>query len=208
MEDMYGMADMADMADINNRIVAISYNVCFGCMSSNENSVNDVTSETLSQLCVAEAIAKDKNVCLNNVQTVFENVKKEFGPIDLVGIQESSKWDEIIDTPALKDLLYIHHKEVFEDMVSLYNYQKFKLDAIIIGNLHETQGRPYQILFLTHKLTDKKYIFINIHNGHKKHYKILEESLSKNSLAFIPKEVIHTNQIEGEYSKKIVVKIK
>jgi YhcH/YjgK/YiaL family protein len=32
--------------------------------------------------------------------------------------------------------------------------------------------------------------------------------MNKNSFAFIPKEVIHTNQIEGEYSKKIVVKIK
>jgi YhcH/YjgK/YiaL family protein len=32
--------------------------------------------------------------------------------------------------------------------------------------------------------------------------------LSENSFAFIPKEEIHSNQIEGESSKKIVIKIK
>jgi hypothetical protein len=84
---------MAGMIATTDRIVAMSYNVCFGCMYSDANSAKDLTSQTLAQHCVNTAIAQKKNVCLGNIQTVFQNAELEFGPLDLVGIQESTNWD-------------------------------------------------------------------------------------------------------------------
>ena len=176
---------MAGMVDKDYRIVAMSYNVCFGCMFSNEKSIQNSTTNTLSQHCVDEAIKQNKNVCLGNIQLVFENAKIDFGSLDLVGIQESTNWIEIIKTPALNNLSYIHHKAKFEDMVSLYNSDIFNLDAFIVGNISISEGRPYQILFLTHKLSNKKYIFINIHNSHVSTPKTLANSLSQSTQAFV-----------------------
>ena len=41
----------------------MSYNVCFGCMLSNEKSKNNVSSVKLTAKCVAEAEAK-QNKCM------------------------------------------------------------------------------------------------------------------------------------------------
>jgi len=170
------------------RIVAMSYNVCFGCMYSNENSFKNSTTNTLSQHCVDEAIKYNKNVCLDNIQKVFQNAEQEFYSLDLVGIQESTNWETIIKTPALEKLSYIHHKAGSEDMISLYNSVIFNLDAFIVGNISKSEGRPYQILFLTHILSNKKYIFINIHNSHRSNPETLANSLSQSTQAFVVKQ--------------------
>ena len=212
------------VVDNHNRIVAMTYNVCFGCMysdfsikvdgSKTGKSQYDVTSEKLVKLCSQEKTGKDTNICLNNIQTVFKNTKSQFNGLDLVGIQEATNWDTLINTPSLTSLSYIHHKVESADMISLYNHNKFKLDAFIVGNLSTEMfkdisipdapgieekykkegsnyrricdGRPYQLLFLTYKSSNKKYIFINIHNGHGNDRKKLIQALAKEKRAFIP----------------------
>ena len=155
------MASMAGSTkDTDDRIVAMTYNVCYSLMS---NPVN-----------------------FGNIQKVFNDASREFGHLDLVGIQEPSNnwWNLISTSPALKSLSFIHTREAHEHMVSLYNHLKFTLDAFIPSDIRlkgktNPQGRPSHILFLTHNLTGKKYIFINIHNGHGGDYKHLEEELSR-----------------------------
>jgi hypothetical protein len=178
---------MSIMAEEDDKIVTMSYNVCFGCMYSDANSSKDVTSVELSKHCkdLAEKENPKKNICLENIQTVFNvTAYNQFGSFDLVGIQEATNWNEIIKAHSLKNLSFIHHKSKFEDMVSLYNSKKFKLDAFIIGDI-DGKGRPYQILFLTHKLSNIKYIFINIHNSHINDPPLLANALSSNKNAFV-----------------------
>ena len=155
------MASMAGSTKgTDDRIVAMTYNVCYSLMSKPANFIN--------------------------IQKVFNDASGEFGHLDLVGIQEPSNnwWELISTTPALQSLSFIHSREVNEHMVSLYNHLKFTLDAFIPSDIRlkgktNPQGRPSHILFLTHNLTGKKYIFINIHNGHGGDYKHLEEELSR-----------------------------
>ena len=144
----------------NNRIVAMTYNVCFSLMANIAN--------------------------YNNIKKVFNNVATEFGPLDLVGIQEPANnwWHLINETPALNSLSFVHSREARAHLISLYNPKKFNLDAFIPSDIrlkgkNTPQGRPSHILFLTHISSGKKYIFINIHNGHGDDYKHLEEELSK-----------------------------
>lgn len=155
------MASMAGSTKgTDDRIVAMTYNVCYSLMSKPANFIN--------------------------IQKVFNDASREFGHLDLVGIQEPSNnwWDLISTTPALQSMSFIHTREAHEHMVSLYNHLKFTLDAFIPSDIRlkgktNPQGRPSHILFLTHNLTGKKYIFINIHNGHGGDYKHLEEELSR-----------------------------
>jgi len=219
---------MANIVDEPYRIVAMTYNVCFGCMYSDMEfddddnvikkgtGVFDVTSRELIKTCTKKTNdeADKHNVCLSNIQTVFEKAKTEFNGLDLVGIQEASNWETLIAKSPLSDLAYINHKVESADMVSLYNTTKFKLDAFIVGNLSKEEfistktnlktdkrpdgilntdytrtcdGRPYQLLFLTHKSSiNKKYIFINIHNGHNNDRQKLIQALAKERSAFIP----------------------
>lgn len=213
--------------DNSHRIVAMTYNVCFGCMYSDmefddngnvkEKGIGrlDVTSQELIKTCTKQTNdeADKHNVCLTNIQAVFASVETAFQGLDLVGIQEASNWNTLIAKSPLLDLDYIHHKVESADMVSLYNKTKFNLDAFIVGNLSKEEfiikktnlktdkrpdgilntdytrtcdGRPYQLLFLTHKSSNKKYIFINIHNGHDNDRKKLIQALAKEKRAFIP----------------------
>ena len=218
---------MANIVNEHYRIVAMTYNVCFGCMYSDielddkgnvtktGTGVYDVTSRELIKTCTDKKNANENknNVCLSNIQDVFKKAKLNFNGLDLVGIQEASNWDKLIEKSPLLDLAYINHKVESADMVSLYNKTKFNLDAFIVGNLSKEEfistktnlktdkrpfgilnidytrtcdGRPYQLLFLTYKSSNKKYIFINIHNGHDNDRKKLIQALAKEKRAFIP----------------------
>ena len=179
---------MANIVNEHYRIVAMTYNVCFGCMYSDielddkgnvkktGTGVYDVTSRELIKTCTDKKNADENknNVCLSNIQDVFKKAKQNFNGLDLVGIQEASNWDKLIEKSPLLDLAYINHKVESADMVSLYNKTKFNLDAFIVGNLSKEEfintltkektdirpdgilntdytrtcdGRPYQLLF-------------------------------------------------------------
>ena len=194
------------------RIVAMTYNVCFGCMYSDfsdtdgkesGNSRFDATSRELVKLCSQKNTDQGKNICLTNIQSVFESTKLQFSSLDLVGLQEASNWEQLIKASVLTSLSYVHHKALSADMVSLYNHKKFKLDAFIVGNItsktmRETlrdghpakdkpDGRPYQLLFLTHRKSTHKYVFINIHNSHLYTRKELVAALGHEKRFFVPK---------------------
>ena len=194
------------------RIVAMTYNVCFGCMYSDfsdtdgkesGNSRFDATSRELVKLCSQKNTDQGKNICLTNIQSVFASTKLQFSSLDLVGLQEASNWEQLIKDSVLTSLSYVHHKALSADMVSLYNHKKFKLDAFIVGNItsktmRETlrdghpakdkpDGRPYQLLFLTHRKSTHKYVFINIHNSHLYTRTELVDALGHEKRFFVPK---------------------
>ena len=161
-----------------NQIVAMTYNVCFGCMLGSKGSTNYTRDGTA--LYIATHCYHNRN-CLNNIKTTFDNVlsNSKYGSLDLVGIQEASKWQDIIEAISLKNLICISSREINEDMVSLYNPTKFTLDYVTSGNTKPGDGRPGQILLLTEKTTNEKYMFINVHFAHLQTKKQLEDSLDK-----------------------------
>ena len=140
----------------SDNILAMSYNVCWGCVTQN---TGDATAQSLPQTCKDRTTTGTENICLLNVAKVFDEVEKEAGQeLDLVGTQESARWEDIINhSIALKRMNYVHHTTTDNrnnsiEFLSLYNGEKFILDALKYGNLDNTNNerRPYHILFLTH----------------------------------------------------------
>ena len=183
-----GLSALKKAPTQSDNILAMSYNVCWGCVTQN---TGDATAQPLPQTCKDRTTTGKENICLLNVAKVFDEVEKEAGQeLDLVGTQESAKWEDIIKhSQALKKMKYVHHTtkdniNYYIEFLSLYNGDKFTLDALKYGNLDDTnnEGRPYHILFLTHKVNKIKYIFINIHNGKGDNFKAdnLSEIFSKN----------------------------
>jgi hypothetical protein len=141
-----------------------SWNLCFGCMYSNDKSFKDETARNLAMYCKEKKEATGNNVCLNNVIEKMSEVK-----FDFIGLQEATNYEEIYE--RLKAIhnsyRYTHSKAKDEDMITIYDSNRFKLDYVNVGDLDEIKkGRPYQILFLTEKENQKKFIVINLHAPH------------------------------------------
>ena len=165
-----------------NHIVALTYNVCFGCMLASKGNPNyklDKTAEYIAKYCYHNRLIVGKN-CLNNIRTTINNVHSNYGSLDLVGIQEASKWQDIILIRSLQNLICISSMGGSEDMVSLYNPKKFRLDYVTSGNTsYGNDGRPCQILLLNKNDTNEKYMFVNVHFGHHQNKTQLEDKLNR-----------------------------
>ena len=146
-------------------IKIISWNLSFGCMASNKNSYKDRSARKIAEYCHEMKIDKNYNVCLNNA------VKQLSTRIyDFIGLQEVTNYELIYK--KLKKIhapyLYTHHRGGIEDMITIYNSDRFKLDYVTVGGLKKNT-RPYQILFLTEIKTNKKFIVMNLHMPHDFH---------------------------------------
>ena len=138
-----------------------SWNLCFGCMYSNDESSKDETAQNLAMYCKEKKEATGNNVCLNNVIEKMSQVK-----FDFIGLQEATNYEEIYKRliTTHDSYRYTHSKARDEDMITIYDSDRFELDYVTVGDLQN--GRPYQILFLTEKKNQKKFIVINLHAPH------------------------------------------
>ena len=139
-----------------------SWNICFGCMDSTIWKF-DTSTKKLAEKCSQNIIDPSRNLnkCTANVIKQLSKYKYDF-----IGLQEASNWkiiyDELVKTyPEYK---YTHHMGGKEHMITIYDSTRFKLDFITVNQFEP--GRPFQILFLTEKLTSNKFIVINLHSGH------------------------------------------
>ena len=173
-------------------IHVLSWNVCFGCMLSNKDSLYDRSAQPLPHYCENLNISNNLNSCLTNVSKFIDSYCSDGKSYDFIGLQEPSiKNKEIISNSIqLQKMGIIHHKTLHNDnnieFVSFYNKDKYNVLYVKCGNITENDkgdsydGRPYQIIFLK-KISDySNYIFINIHNDLKNDIEFLEKRLSHN----------------------------
>jgi hypothetical protein len=167
-------------------IKVISYNISWGAMSGDEN---DGTAAYLAEHCynanIANIDVRDETACLSNVrlflEAEYDKGKRLVGPeadIGFIALQEAMHWDTIIcRSDRLSNMGYVHHaakfnsqnREIYADLCTLYNPDRFKLLGVICGNINKTNqdGRPYHKLFFqTTTQPIQKFIFINLHNSH------------------------------------------
>ena len=163
-------------------ISILSWNICFGCMYSNENSVHDRTARTLAIYCRDKRSADGKNHCLHNVVD-FINAKH----YDFICLQEATNWETIFAYIRAKNssMEYLHHKASkdpgypFAELVTFYDSSRFKIDFVKADNLTPgSDGRPYHVLFFTKLHTDEKIVVINAHLPHGWNTNQLESKLS------------------------------
>lgn len=158
-------------------IKVLTYNVSWEAMSANTNEAKINKLVTAGKILSAKAVAEicreagktdDKdNKCLLNVASIIEGSPD----LDFIGLQEATNWNLIKEkSTKLNKMKYIHHNlpkkggSRVEELVSFYNPKKFKFIAAYIG---EVQSRPYQIIYLKHKVSLVIYAFINVHLPHK-----------------------------------------
>ena len=180
---------------MSNDLVAFTYNVCWGCMKSDHTSSSNRTAKLLAEYCYRESQKKKHNVCLKNVCDIIDGTNKDLHKqtnltMDIIGLQEATNFNLIHDfTPFLKNnMLRVSSTQVMEDIVSFYDYKKYKLEAATFGNLsiNPSDGRPFQILFLQLNSNPlEKLIFINLHRSQYSSVNIgIMQHLISNSLLF------------------------
>ena len=183
-------------------IVVLSWNICFGCMTHNDN---DKTGIAVVKQCKDKSTPHNDRPCMNNLLDFISNIPAiyNFPEYDFIGLQESSGWQKIIQDHRMQQLLitgsgylnYVQGKSRSEDIITFYNANKYTLKAVKFGFI-DHPGRPYTILFLTDKRTDLCYIVVNMHNDHNINKNDLSDHLSNNlqnaikidSLANVPIE--------------------
>jgi len=206
---------------MNDEIRVLTYNLCWGCMSSAEMHQMGKTSDKLALKCYDLQKTQRQNVCFENVQkTIDTAIEKQKIFYDFIATQESKININQISSSYLKVMGYVQHTLKYDNkntvkMITFYNTARFKLLAASVGDLlyNGETGRPYQILYFRRKYTQKRYIFINLHSPHLKkknkklNYKTLTSQLSKNiNLGHFPnsnkyaKMEIHME--DGEYFPK------
>jgi hypothetical protein len=176
----------------------LTWNICFGCMSADANSVNDRTAQFLAQSCQDERIrAGGTHVCLNNIVKHIITSPEEF---DFICLQEATNWREIIRLLKQQTFLgvlnkyhnkigYVHNKVPvnprnprgpFAEIITIYNKDKYRLHSAKGGNIGNDDGRPYIIAFFENKIDNDKIIIINLHNKHNYNKTLLTDDLSIN----------------------------
>ena len=169
----------------------LSWNICWECMSGEQNSFN------IAKKCkiLKESGAK---TCVQNIISTLNKFK-----LDIIALQEALNWKEIYDGLInKKNIGIIHHfiinkinKKV--NLVTFYDYIKYKILGIKIGNICNPNNiRLYHIIFYKNRITNQYFIFINLHNGHNININVLEFKLSENINKII--------NVENKYTKNFI----
>lgn len=156
----------SDKTDPNETISVLTWNICFGCMYADKRSDLDKTAKNIALRCKNYNTEHNTNICLNNVVDFITEQNHDF-----ICLQEATRWNEIVEKVKLKrNIGYVHHKLISEDMITIYNSDIYRLIYVKDGKL-SIKGRPFQISFFKNKIGEI-FVIINIHN---KHYKYNED---------------------------------
>lgn len=150
---------------------AMTYNICWGCMSANETSKFDSTARDLAVSCQR----KGKDVCMDKVvEIIIDNIP---GGLDFICLQEAARWRDIYGKLP-KNYGFCHSLVKLErgavaDLATFYDKTKYVVKYASSGDLNQGigrpgDGRPWHVLFME-SLTNpaKRIILLNLHDGHR-----------------------------------------
>lgn len=165
----------------------LSYNVKWDAMTGKEKRCNT-----------------SSNPCINTISNFIEN----YSQFDLIMLQEASKYRDLVGmTPSMQEMKLIGGKVGPEEIVTLWNPQKYQLDDTypgscpnyLLGSITDNKGggRPIQIIFFRQKIC-----VINIHADHD--WQIGRFNFFvKNIIEKYPKS--HQNEILAKLSKYDII---
>jgi endonuclease/exonuclease/phosphatase family metal-dependent hydrolase len=162
-------------------ISLLSWNICWGCMASDSSSKNDTTAAKLGLFCEKLKKKTGRNVCLNNVSSFLKKTS-----YDIIALQESKNWQDIY--PSIKQNYFFINftsthpvNKSLVDITTFYNFKRFQLLGVYVGNVANDDVRPYQYILFQDIKTNKKFYFINLHNGHLISKPYLQKQLNSNN---------------------------
>jgi len=190
----------------------LSWNICWGCMSSDSYSHYDRTAIPLPGRCRELKNTHGYNICLADVaKFIAEN------NYHIIALQEAKNWQEILAYVNCKHgraYNYINYKLKnssgnYVEIVTFYNKNYMKPRRIYYGNLGTGSDiRPYEVILFDLSAGVSIY-FVNLHNGHGFNKKKIEVEINNNKNYFniAPSETtnIYEYNIEIEGQKSIYI---
>ena len=182
----------------------LTWNICWGCMSSDKTSKNDRTAKALAEYCFKKKEETEKNVCLDNVSSVINNK-----PYDIIALQETMHWKILYENLRIENKCYINLSienkfKIGVNITTFYNNFKFELIKVFFGIINDDLGdvRPFQFILFKNRNTSEFFYFINLHNAHSTEKETVERKINLCKLCIIPHEenidIIIPYSIESE----------
>lgn len=160
----------------------LSWNICWGCMSADKTSKNDVTAAKLALQC------KKRNeeggiLCIDYVTDFLKH-----NDYDIIALQESKNWN-CIYLRLSERYNYVNFEirtpwdpTVKVDITTFFDKKKYRFLGGYFGNILETDARPYQFMLFLNLEKNRPFYFLNIHNGHLISSKTLQAVIESNNL--------------------------
>lgn len=153
----------------------LTWNISWGCMTANQESLQDHTAQALASHCYQLARKYRQPICLQNVCALLDQEKIKH---DLIAFQEASNWKKLIqNSHRLSKMKSVHSQSSQSEIVSFFNPSKFELKSVSYGEIES--GRPCHLLLLSVLKTHHQLILINVHNSKGYSESDLETGLSK-----------------------------
>lgn len=166
--------DDDDVVVTTDSLLVLSYNVCFNSMTHNGTIGS---AKDLGAKCIWDPNDTNITICAEHIAQLIDGLPGQyaFAEIDLIGLQESSKWQALQKAApqTLAKMSALITKQEKEYAATFYNPNKYTLQDSMSGDLD--QGRPFQI-----SIFKEGVIFINLHNGHGSRfsYNLISSALS------------------------------
>jgi endonuclease/exonuclease/phosphatase family metal-dependent hydrolase len=157
----------------------LTYNICWECMTNSSKG----SAGALGAVCHPITPGSLITTCAQNIAKLFEDIVAAGQHLDIVGLQEATRWQELIaQAPhSLGTMKVAQQKKGRAEIVTLYNDTHLTLESAVYDILEP--GRPLQILIFREGL-----IFINLHQGHDKNIENLTGLLSAKLQHAIPEK--------------------
>ena len=183
----------------------LSWNICWGCMSADNLSQYDRSSQKLAMYCKHLKDTTASNMCLSNISKFLMNSSSNY---DIVALQEAKNWKQIyadVNTQCSYNYInYIIRNSMGQnvEIVMFYNKTMMKPKRIFCGDLGTADTRPYQLILFELSTGQKIYI-MNLHNGHNNNKPTFERIIASNVFYYNIDDFISEND---NYNIEIITK--
>jgi DNA/RNA endonuclease G (NUC1) len=158
---------------VNHNIKLLTYNLCWGCMKSDNTSQYDITAKNVALKCKAikEENVKKTNVCMEYIAAVIYNSKA-----NIVHTQESANWlalynllknnNNNIRYAAFDKHCNTNGNNTIISIATFYDNTKFRLIKCMATDDKGECGRPMIICEFLHIASNTLLTSINLHSKH------------------------------------------
>ena len=139
----------------------LTYNICWDCMKGEKK--HGSTAYALASRCSQHGRDQHTTPCLRQVATNIEHILRTNSGVDLVGLQEASRYYQIRELSPLLAAMKQYHNTINHEEIVLYVGPKYNVEWHGYGNVSK---RPLQVFRLKHHQRGNFVVVVHLHNNH------------------------------------------
>lgn len=139
----------------------LTYNICWDCMKGEKKRSS--TAYTLASRCSQHVHNQRTTPCLRQVATNIEHILRTNSGVDLVGLQEASRYLQIRELSPLLAAMKQYHNTIRGEEIVLYVGPKYNVEWHGYGNV---SNRPLQVFRLKTHQRGNFVVVVHLHNHH------------------------------------------